>query len=509
MPVPASAWPTLVSGTGRTAPADTTARLLNATHDTKQLLSYIDKQNGHRVPTQVLQHLKLLEELTGDLLKNPLGADWRAEFSQLRQETLEMRKDLTAVRAAAERHLPTRMSTGSWAEVVRGAPGPAHHLSSHGSASSGAAAVSDIAADRAITVRLNDPDAVNRYRRETPVEMTAKANRLRERAAKAVGSGDLRFTARSAKEAEILRVHREGWVHSLGRKAEVLLPTWGIVIHDINVRSLGVNTPRTEELRGVQDKVINQLLANNGPDWGEGAELTRLSWLRTPAGKTGSLVVEFTSPLPANAAIDRGVFWDGSCLTAVMYDRAIRVRQCHNCQKYGHIGATCPNQSPTCVHCAGGHLSQKCSAKADGTLKENKCANCGGTHAAWANDCPDRVREVDKMKEMARYRPRYHPVPAHFSAKASSVVLQPSPASSWGTPAGQSSSSEGSGTEGSDSTPAESAAQGSISLQSSQWAKTQKRGTSTQSGATVSKSSLQRQQPAANELSVSMDTARL
>ncbi|KAJ5642587.1 hypothetical protein N7490_006587 [Penicillium lividum] len=35
MPVPASAWPTLVSGTGRTAPADTTARLLNANHDTK------------------------------------------------------------------------------------------------------------------------------------------------------------------------------------------------------------------------------------------------------------------------------------------------------------------------------------------------------------------------------------------------------------------------------------------------------------------------------------------
>jgi hypothetical protein len=130
-----------------------------------------------------------------------------------------------------------------------------------------AAAVSDIAADRAITVRLNDPEATIRYRRDTPVEMTAKANRLRERAAKAIGStplasvrflaarqlrsGDLRFIARTAKEAEILRVHREGWVHSLGRKAEVLLPTWGIVIHDINVRSLGVNTPRMEELRGV------------------------------------------------------------------------------------------------------------------------------------------------------------------------------------------------------------------------------------------------------------------
>ena len=86
--------------------------------------------------------------------------------------------------------------------------------------------MSNITADRAITVRLNDPEAVNRYRREIPVEMTAKANRLRERIAKAIGStllalvrflaarqlrsGNLRFIARTAKEAKILRVYREG-----------------------------------------------------------------------------------------------------------------------------------------------------------------------------------------------------------------------------------------------------------------------------------------------------------
>lgn len=81
MPVPASAWLALSGGVGRTAPADTTARLLNANHDTKQLLSHINKHAGHRVPTQVLLYLRSIEELTGDLLKNPLGADWRAEFS--------------------------------------------------------------------------------------------------------------------------------------------------------------------------------------------------------------------------------------------------------------------------------------------------------------------------------------------------------------------------------------------------------------------------------------------
>ncbi|KAJ5901434.1 hypothetical protein N7504_007428, partial [Penicillium tannophilum] len=290
---------------------------------------------------------------------------------------------------------------------------------------------------------------------------------------------DLRFSVRSAKEAEILRTHRE-WARSLHKKAEVLLPTWGIVIHDVNVRSLGVNSPRTEELRGVQDAVISKLVAANQADWGT-AEITRLNWLRTPVGKSGSLVAEFSSPVAANTAIDRGVLWDGNCLSAVLYDRATRVRQCHNCQKWGHIGTTCPTNKPTCVYCAGEHLSRSCPQKADSTLSEYKCVNCGGTHAAWATECPEREKEVERMKEMARYRPRYHPVPAYFSINAPSVTVCPSPASSWGTPV-ESSSSSGStgssGTESSDS-PAVGAAppatRSSTGLQTSQWSVVQKK----------------------------------
>jgi hypothetical protein len=135
------------------------------------------------------------------------------------------------------------------------------------------------------------------------------------------------------------------------------------------------------------------------------------------------------------------------------------------------------------VYCAGEHLSRSCSQKADGTLSEYKCANCGGAHAAWATECPERAKEVENMQEMGRYRPRYHPVPAYFSINAPSVTLCPSPASSWGTPVA-SSTSEGSGTESSDS-PAVGAAQlttegsaitrSSSGLQSSQWKVVQKK----------------------------------
>lgn len=534
MVAPANVWPTL-SGAGRAAPADTTARIMNAHHDVQKLLGHMSSQAGHRVPSAVISYLKSVEELTADLLKNPWGADWRAEFSQLRQETLEMRKDLNAVRIAAERqvHGPSRTGTSTFASIVRGAPAPAHHLSAHGSNSSAGVTASEVAQDREVTVRLNDQAMANQYRRETPASLTKKTDGIRARTAQSTGSaplasvkilasrqlrsGDLRFSVRSAKEAEILRTHRE-WVRGLHKKAEVLLPTWGIVIHDVNVRSLGVNSPRTEELRGVQDAVISKLVAANQADWGKEVEVTRLNWLRTPLGKSGSLVAEFSSPVAANTAIDRGVLWDGNCLTAVLYDRATRVRQCHNCQKWGHIGTTCPINKPTCVYCASEHLSRSCSQKADSTLKEYKCANCGGAHAAWATECPEREKEVEKMKEMGRYRPRYHPVPAYFSINAPSVTLCPSPASSWGTPVA-SSTSEGSGTESSDS-PAKGAAQiadglsatqSSSGLQSSQWkvVKKKKQGgkksSKTRSTATAPASIPSSQQLAATE-SMDIDT---
>ncbi|KAJ5885197.1 hypothetical protein N7495_009707 [Penicillium taxi] len=473
MPVPATAWPTLSGGAGRTAPADTTARLLNANHDIKQLLSYIDKQAGHRVPTQI-------EELTGDLLKNPLGADWPSPGNagdEKRPYCSESSGRTASANSDEHRQLGRHRESGASPSV----PSVVSWLC--------------IVCDRG--VRLNDPEAVNRYRRETPVEMTAKANRLRERAAKTIGSaplasvrflaarqlrsGDLRFTARTAKEAEILRAGALSREESRGAAS-----------------NLGYRDPRYQcSLAG----------GEHATDRGSTGRIGERQRSLDCRGKSGSLVAEFTSPLPANTAIDRGVFWDGSCLTAVIYNRAICVHQCHNYQKYGHIGATCPNMSPTCVYYAGGHLSQNVLTV--------------GAHTP-ANDCPDRLREVDKMKEMAGYRPRYHLVPAHFSANTPSMVLQPSPASLWGTPVEQSSSSEGSGTRGSDLTTAgsesESAAQTQdstspqaiqSSLQAIQRARTKgketERRTTTQSGAKVSRSGLQRQQQLSASESIDVD----
>jgi hypothetical protein len=431
-------------------------RVLNINHSAHALLKEVSSgQKGPRAPaasTKVVEFLRQVEDLTKDLLSTPLN-DWQDELGALR-------KEIQAIKTAIEP--PVRPSVRSFAEAAARAPAPAHYLSS--SSSSSPTRPAEVASDREVVVCLGDRSQISAFRRLTSAELTKRANQARAKAARSTGalplasvmvlasrqlkSGDLRFTMRHAKEAEIMRIHRDKWPKGLCKTAFVHMPTWGIIVHDVNVRSLGVNKA-SEDIP--QDRVIKDLLASNSQYWGEGAVVTKVSWLRIPSGKSGSLIVEFTSPLPANIAIDKGVLWDCDNLTAVLYDRAARVRQCFNCQQYGHIGATCAN-TVRCVYCAEGHQSRDCPRK---DAPENICANCEGAHAAWSTECEARRQELERVAELSKYRGRYHHIPAPYSIDQPPASLHPSSASSWETPRDSSSSEElTSGVESSGLTPA-------------------------------------------------------
>jgi hypothetical protein len=309
-------------------------------------------------------------------------------------------------------------------------------MSSSGSGSSGSthpATTSDLIHDRQVTVKLGDAEGIRRFRTHTPAEITKLAEKARAKAAKEAGptdgmtmaasrfiaakqlkSGDVSLTLRSAKEAEVMRCHRLVWVKHLWKGSEVRLPSWGVVVHGVNVRSLGVNIPG--ELATRKREIMKLLLTENLSQWGEtGVEITQISWLVLPEGKkSGSLIVEFSSPLTANKAIDTGTLWDSEVLATVKYDRAARIRQCHNCQKYGHIGATCSNPA-RCVFCAEQHHSRDCESKKNATLIERKCANCGGAHSGWSKRCVDFTREIERIQILAQHRERYHRVPAYLT----------------------------------------------------------------------------------------------
>jgi hypothetical protein len=332
-------------------------------------------------------------------------------------------------------------------DAVKGAPPPAHFLSSHGSVSTTPAAPSELLHDRQIIVKLGDSDGIKRFRTMTSAEITKTAEKARTKGAKEVDgltmasarfvaarqlkSGDLSLSLRTAKEAEIMRCHRQVWVKHLWKGSEVRLPSWGVVVHDVNVRSLGIDT--AAGIRDRKEAIMKQLLIENLFSWGDDAEITQISWLALPEGKkSGSLIVEFTSPHHANTAIDTGTLWDSEVLTTVLYDRAARIRQCHNCQKYGHIGSTCSNPT-NCVFCAEKHHSRDCQRKKDATLSERKCANCGGAHNGWSKRCPDFIKEIERVQILAQARERHHRVPAYLSIQDAG---QRAPASSTTTRGG-------------------------------------------------------------------------
>ncbi|CEJ62943.1 hypothetical protein PMG11_11428 [Penicillium brasilianum] len=232
-------------------------RVLNVNHTAYDLLKELSSgQKGARpAPPKVVSFLKQVEELTKDLLSTPL-TDWQDELSALR-------KEMQAIKAAVEP--PARQTIKSFAEAAARALAPAHCLS-YGSSSSGVRPA-EVARDREVVVCLGDRSQIGTFRRLTPAELTKRANQARAKAAistatdalatvmivasKQLKSGDLRFTLRNAKEAETMRVHREKWAKGLCRIAFVHMPTWGVVVHDVNIRSLGINKPSVDELKGV------------------------------------------------------------------------------------------------------------------------------------------------------------------------------------------------------------------------------------------------------------------
>ena len=71
-----------------------------------------------------------------------------------------------------------------------------------------------------------------------------------------------------------------------------------------------------------------------------------------------------------------------------------KITQCFKCQVIGdHQSGACNNQQK-CVLCAGPHRKAECTVKKE----EYKCANCSGSHAAWAEECPKRQEAVRLKK---------------------------------------------------------------------------------------------------------------
>ena len=100
------------------------------------------------------------------------------------------------------------------------------------------------------------------------------------------------------------------------------MPTWGIVVGDIPVKSINLSD---------QKAVISELLAENAFVWDKRAEITQVRWLQystnPPVNKlTTSIVIEFTTLEAANAAVDQGTIWKAVVYQTTCYNHKAHIK---------------------------------------------------------------------------------------------------------------------------------------------------------------------------------------
>ncbi len=117
-------------------------------------------------------------------------------------------------------------------------------------------------------------------------------------AAHQLKSGDIQVFASTTTEAEQLK-DEKSWVRGLGERAELVVPTYGVIVHGVSTKSVDIKD---------QTATIQQMLADNYtviPN----TTITYVGWLTREAAlkRASSLVVEFTTPEAANAIIYAGI----------------------------------------------------------------------------------------------------------------------------------------------------------------------------------------------------------
>lgn len=216
-------------------------------------------------------------------------------------------------------------------------------------------------------------------------------------------SGDYLLLAKDAATAERLIKNGPEWVTCLGGNAEVVTPTYGVMVMNIPVSTFNPQ----------EQQQMKQMLVGENFQLLEGYEINHLDWLLKPkpGQATGTMVISFLSKAGANAALAAEVLaWEGGIKRTVRYSRACRVLQCFKCYEYGHTTRNCRN-TEKCGHCAQEHLTKDCPAPT-GT---KTCALCKGNHPAWAQSCKYRQKEMERVeaeKTKVRQQPYYPEDPA-------------------------------------------------------------------------------------------------
>lgn len=386
-------------------------------------LQVMGRGRQNQVPWNIVQpYLASTLALIGKVLRQPAMGEILQHVQDAVKCTQNIQKDITVIKNSvglsttpvnqANFSGGRRTANATWAQVAapaKGAPAfpPPRPQEMHTTKTQSTVTAYK---DRVITVKLKDQGIAQRYRThsaawarqqvETSIRGHAATKQVKVIAAHQLKSGDIQIFTSTTVEAAQLKQHR-GWIKGLGERAELVIPTYGVIAHGIPTNSINIKD---------QEATIQQVLADNYtvvPN----AEISYVGWLTKEATlkHASSIVVEFKDPEKANAVIYAGMAWEGQIHQCQLYDRACRLKQCFRCYNYGHIGTQC-NASQVCGYCAGQHETKHCKQKGVEGFTPY-CAVCKGAHTSWSNACPARRKEMQRVERAKEVRSVYWHVP--------------------------------------------------------------------------------------------------
>ena len=178
-------------------------------------------------------------------------------------------------------------------------------------------------------------------------------------------------------ESDATKVKQLDWKEIFGG-ATVVKTEYGVVIHGV-AKYLMANLDNfktlIEKANGIKITRVAPLIKN----------------ARNPDAPTQSIIIFTVSAEEANKCIDSTVTIERRRYEAERYTPQCQIKQCFNCQAYGHKADTC-KKKPVCGKCAQDHETRDCGNE------QVKCANCGEAHCAWHYQCSKRQGIAQTME---------------------------------------------------------------------------------------------------------------
>lgn len=183
------------------------------------------------------------------------------------------------------------------------------------------------------------------------------------------------------------------------------LGTYTVMMHSMEVEAMKLSD-EVQKLRAIEELVgynASSMQYLSRPD-----DVRNIRWTanekKVHTLKVDSVILGLATAAQANEFIARGLLWKGKRRYCVRHGPKRKLIQCDDCQNFGHIADNCTS-SPRCQACAEGHESKDCPHGPNPSLKNMKCALCGGRHKASDYFCTVKRGEELRLQLENRFYP--------------------------------------------------------------------------------------------------------